>query len=391
MTGNAPKMLEGIRIIDLTTVIFGPYATQMLADLGADVIKVESPTGDISRYLGRGKVSKDMGSVHLTVNRGKKSITLDLKDPEDHAVMCDLIATADVFIHNVRSQAITKLGLDYDALKAIKPDLIYVHGTGFGQNGRYAGLQAYDDVIQAASGTTSLLTRVDGNPRPRYFPSLVADKIAGQFGAQAILAALVHKLRTGEGQHVEVPMFECFTSFMLTEHMRDTTFTPPIGEPGYPRQLDPERQPFPTADGYIAIVPYTDDKFVAVMTLLGGSDVLKREEFSTPLARHRNLTRFYAEMAKLTPARTTRQWLEIMTENDIPAMATRDIADIFDDPHLIDIGFFRPRDSEQSGAYKEMRPPVRYSADPDRTIGIAPRLGADNDMIRQELQRNKDV
>lgn len=384
------KMLEGIRIIDLTSVIFGPYATQMLADLGAEVIKVESPTGDISRYLGRGAVSKDMGSIHLTVNRGKKSIALNLKNPDDYAIMCALIGSADIFIHNVRAGAINKLKLDYATVQPIKPDIIYLHCTGFGQNGPYADLQAYDDVIQAASGTTSLLPMTDGNPQPRYFPSLIADKIAGQFGAQAMLAALVHRLRTGEGQHVEVPMFESFTAFMLTEHMRDTSFTPPIGKPGYPRQLDPARQPFPTADGYIAIVPYTDDKFVALLGLLGAPEVLTQEAFATPLGRHRNITALYREIARLTPAKTTKAWLKIMKDNDFPAMEARALDDIFNDPHLMATDFFHQRESAQSGVFKEMRPPVRYSADPDRTLGIAPRLNADDAALRQQLADKGD-
>ena len=200
-------MLDGIRIIDLTTVVFGPYATQMLADLGAEVIKVEAPGGCVSRALGSSAGDATDGSVHLTVNRGKRSIVLDLKDDGDRAVLRDLIAGADVFFHNVRRAAIARLGFDYAACRALKPDMIYVHGAGFGQDGPYADLQAYDDVIQAASGTTSLLPRVDGDPAPRYFPSLIADKVAGHYGAQAILAALVHKLRAGEGQQVEVPMF----------------------------------------------------------------------------------------------------------------------------------------------------------------------------------------
>ena len=183
-------MLDGIRIVDLTSVIFGPYATQMLADMGADVIKVEPPTGDVSRYIGRARNVKANGSTHLTVNRGKRSIVLDLKSDEDKQVMRDLIATADIFIHNVRGKAIEKLGFDYEAAKSIKPDIIYVHFTGFGQNGPYRDLQAYDDVIQAATGTASLAPRVDGNPRPRYMPSLIADKVAGLYGAQAMLAAL---------------------------------------------------------------------------------------------------------------------------------------------------------------------------------------------------------
>jgi len=210
--GIPPKMLDGIRIIDLTTVIFGPYATQMLADLGADVIKIESAQGDTPRYMGQFKTTPFMGGTHLTVNRGKKSVVLNLKTPEDAAVLRELLTTADIFVHNVRAKAITKLGFGYDAVKAMNPDIIYAHFTGFSQDGPWKDLPAYDDVIQAATGTTSLLSKVDGNPKPRYLPSLIADKVSGTYGAQAMLAALVHKLRTGEGQHVEVPMLDCFAA-----------------------------------------------------------------------------------------------------------------------------------------------------------------------------------
>ncbi len=249
------RLLEGIRIVDLTTVVFGPYATQTLADLGADVIKVEAPGGDVMRLAGKPARTRGMGPCHLALNRGKQSVLLDLKLEADKAVLRELIATADVFIHNVRKAAIDKLGFGYDAVRSIKPDIIYVHCVGFGSDGPYADFQAYDDVIQAASGTTTLLSRVDGDPRPRYMPSLIADKVAGLHGAYATLAAIVHKLRTGEGQHVEVPMFEAFTHFMMREHLFGATFDPPIGNVGYPRQLDPNRQPFPTADGTSASCP----------------------------------------------------------------------------------------------------------------------------------------
>lgn len=378
-------MLDGIRIIDLTSVIFGPYATQMLADMGADVIKIEPPQGDVSRLLGRSRTTPDMGSIHLTVNRGKRSVVLDLKAPDDAAILRALLCEADVFVHNVRGQAIDRLGFGYDAVKAIKPDIIYVHGTGFAQDGPYADLQAYDDVIQAATGTTSLLPRADGDPRPRYFPSLIADKVAGHYGAQAILAALVHRLRTGEGQHVEVPMFECFANFMLTEHLRDAAFVPPIGDIGYPRQLDPNRQPFPTRDGYLAIVPYTDPKIVQLFDLLGDGEFLTRPGFDTPLDRHANMTRIYARIAELTPARTSQEWLDLFAANDLPAMVARDLADLFDDPHLVQTGFFRTRTHPDCGDYREMTPPIRFSADPDRQLRPAPRLDGDGEAIRAQF------
>lgn len=379
-------MLDGIRIIDLTTVIFGPYATQMLADLGAEVIKVETPgTGDISRYLGSGVPDPTMGSIHLTVNRGKRSIALDLKKPEDAAVLRDLVASADVFFHNVRGKAIAKLGFDYAACKAIKNDIIYVHGTGFGQDGPYADLQAYDDVIQAATGTTSLLPRVDGDPRPRYFPSLIADKIAGQFGAQAILAALIHKLRTGEGQAVEVPMFECFASFMLTEHLRDAALDPPLGPAGYPRQLDPTRQPFPTRDGYLAIVPYTPESTARLMALLGSEGLTETPEFESAKAKGQHMPIVYREIARKTPAKTTEEWLALFAANDIPAMATRDLQDVKEDPHFTATGFFRHRTHPDVGAFHEMQPPVKYGAAPARDLGFAPKVDGDGAVIRAEL------
>jgi crotonobetainyl-CoA:carnitine CoA-transferase CaiB-like acyl-CoA transferase len=380
-------MLEGIRIVDLTTVIFGPYATQMLADLGAEVIKVETPgVGDVSRYLGNGVPDPTMGSIHLTVNRGKRSIALDLKKPEDAEVLRGLIATADVFFHNVRGKAIARLGFDYDGCRAIKPDIIYVHGTGFGQDGPYADLQAYDDVIQAASGTTTLLPRVDGDPRPRYFPSLIADKVAGQFGAQAILAALVHKFRTGEGQEVQVPMFECFTSFMLVEHLRDAALDPPIGPAGYPRQLDPTRQPFPTCDGYVAIVPYTPESTARLMALLGSDGLTETPEFQAAKANGQHMPIVYSEIARKTPAKTTAEWLALFAENDIPAMAVRDLQDIRADPHLSATGFFRHRTHPDVGAFHEMQPPVKYGAMPPRDLGFAPRVDGDGASIRAEIR-----
>ncbi len=380
-------MLEGIRIVDMTSVIFGPYATQMLADMGAEVIKVEPPTGDISRLLGKPAKTVGMGSTHMTVNRGKKSIILDLKNPEDAEVMTSLLKTADVFFHNVRKSAIERLGFGGDAVRSIKSDIIYVHGTGFGQDGPYADLQAYDDVIQAATGTTSLLPMVDGDPRPRYFPSLIADKVAGLYGSQAILAALVHKLRTGQGQDVEVPMLECFANFMLEEHLQAATFDPPLDDIGYPRQLDPGRQPFPTANGWISIVPYTDLKIIKVFALLNGSDILKREPLDSPVGRFRNSTLMYGEIAKLTPTKTTAEWLDILAEAEIPAMEARSLSTIFEEPHLKATGFFRAREHPTEGKFKEMAPPIRFSADKDRTLGFAPTLGEHSTEIKSALRK----
>jgi crotonobetainyl-CoA:carnitine CoA-transferase CaiB-like acyl-CoA transferase len=381
------KMLEGIRVVDMTSVVFGPYATQALADSGADVIKVEPQSGDVSRLLARARNTKTNGGTHLTINRGKRSITLDLKLEADAEILRNLIETADVFIHNVRDKAINKLGFDYESVKAIKSDIIYVHCSGFGQNGPYRDLQAYDDVIQAASGTCTLSSRVDGNPQPRYIPSLIADKISGLFGTQAVLTAVIHKLRTGEGQRVEVPMFEAFTSFMLEEHLSNATFLPPLGPIGYARQLEPFRQPFETADGYISIVPYTDDKIVSLFDLLDAPAWLVDAGFDTPLARFKNMNAIYRQIGILTKNRTNQAWMEIFHKTQFPAMPVRDLEDIFEDPHLKATGFFKTREHPTEGQFREMQPPIRYGADPDRVLGFAPSLGEHNEEIRQELRK----
>lgn len=230
------------------------------------------------------------------------------------------------------------------------------------------------------------MPRVDGDPRPRYLPSLIADKVAGHFGTQAILAAIIHKLRTGEGQAVEVPMFECFAAFMLTEHLRDDTLDPPIGPAGYPRQLDPTRQPFPTADGYVAIVPYTSASTKRLMDLLGSADLLASPAFAAAKEAGTQMSLVYLEIADKTPARTTAEWLRLFAENDIPAMAVRDLQDVRNDPHLIETGFFRHRNHPDVGGFWEMRPPVRYGALADDPLGLAPGLDEDGQAIRAVLR-----
>lgn len=374
-------ILAGIRILDLSSVIFGPYATQMMADLGAEVIKVEPPEGDLFRRAGKPAVTKGMGAHHMTLNRGKKSVALDLKQPGDADRLRALIPTADVFIHNIRAPAIAKLGFDYDAVRAIRPDIIYVHCTGFGSNGPYAALQAYDDVIQAATGAVTLAAHRDPGTPPRYDPSATADKVAGLHGAQAILAALVHKLRTGEGQFVEVPMFELFAAFVYGEHLSEAVFDPPTGPIGYQRQLDPNRQPFPTADGHVSIVPYTDRNIVDLFAILGAPTLLADRGWDTPLARFRAMSSIYAEIAKLTPARTTADWLERFRAARVPAMPVIDMAAIIDDPHLQAVDFFRIAEHPSEGHYRQIRPPIRYGAMPDPDIGHAPHIGEHQSLL----------
>ncbi len=387
MTASSRQpMLEGIRVIDLTTVVFGPYCTQMLVDLGAEVIKIEPLEGDVFRYTGKPAATRGMSPGHLALNRGKQSVTLDLKDTADADTLRALLKDADVFIHNVRGKAIERLGFGYDAVKALRPGIIYVHCVGFGSDGPYGELQAYDDVIQAATGAVTLAPRVDGDPRPRYIPSLIADKIAGLHGAYATLAAIIHRLRTGEGQFVEAPMFESFASFLLKEHLAGQTFDPPMGPVCYSRQIDPDRQPFPTADGHISLVPYTDESWPKVFDVLGDASLLADERLATPQLRARHSSLLYQGVAKLTPARTTAAWVAAFHAASIPAMAVRDIGDIRSDPHLAAVDFFRRREHPTEGGHVDMKPPVRFGAWEPPPPAPAPTLGQHTDAVRAALR-----
>jgi len=381
--GDGQPLLSGVKVIDLTSVVFGPYATQILADMGADVIKVEPPTGDQFRPGTRPVVTPGMGSAWMAVNRGKRSVALDLKQADDLAVMQRLLAEADVFVVNVRGKAMERLGLDYAAVSALNPGIIYAHCVGFGQDGPYADLQAYDDVIQAASGTTTLLPRVDGVAKPRYLPSLIADKVSGLHAAYAIQAALIHKLRTGRGQHVEIPMFEAFTSFMLLEHLGDQTFVPPIGPAGYPRQLDPDRQPFPASDGWLSIVAYTNGAWDRIFAVLGEPEFLDDERFVDAKSRFFNSAALYQRMAELTPRFSVDDLLARLQAVDIPAQKVRDLDEVIADEHLNATGFFRQRHHPSEGDYVEMRSPVRFSDAVIPDVTMPPQLDQHGKEIRQ--------
>ena len=385
--GDNASLLTGVKIIDLTSVVFGPYATQILADLGADVIKVEAPGGDSFRYSARAAKTPGMSPGFMVINRGKRGIVLDLKQADDLKIMHGLLAGADVFMLNVRGRAAERLGLDYDAVRALNAEIIYAHCVGFGQDGPYADLQAYDDVIQAATGTATLLPRVDGDERARYLPSLLADKVAGLSGAYAVLAAIVHKLRTGRGQKVEIPMFEAFASFMLTEHLGGLAFDPPVGSAGYFRQLDPNRQPFPTRDGYISIVAYSDDAWPRVFALLGEPELLDDPRFSTRKLRVTNLALLYQAMARLSVAFTTEELLRLCHAAQIPAQPVRDLDNILDDPHLAATGFFEARQHPSEGSYREMQPPVRFSDFTRDRPRPAPLLNEHGTEIRAAIER----
>jgi crotonobetainyl-CoA:carnitine CoA-transferase CaiB-like acyl-CoA transferase len=388
---DGEPMLAGVKVVDLTSVVFGPYCTHILAELGAKVVKIETPgAGDSFRWSGRATTTPGMSPGFMAINRGKQSVALDLKQAEDLAAMKTLLADADVFVVNVRGKALERLGLDYDAVKAINPQIIYAHCVGFAQDGPYADLQAYDDVIQAATGTATLLPRVDGNARARYLPSLIADKVAGLHAAYAVLAAIIHKLRTGKGQKVEVPMFEAFTHFMYLEHLAGLTFDPPNAPVGYFRQLDPDRQPFPTSDGYISIVAYSDEAWPRVFSVLGKPEFLDDARFATRKLRTVNLALLYQEMARLTPDFSTENLLARCHAAQLPAQPVRDLADIMSDPHLMATGFFKRHEHPSEGPYFAMDHPVRFSPALDSSGRLAPLLGEQSERIRQSASRNEE-
>lgn len=377
---KARPMLEGIRVLDMTGVVFGPYATQVLADLGADVIKIEAPeAGDQIRWVAKAAKTPGMSSLFMNLNRGKRSVALDLKTPDGQAQLQALAADADVFILNVRGKAAERLGVDYESIRALNPGIVYAHCVGFGQDGPYADLQAYDDVIQAASGATTLQGRVDGDPRARYLPMLVADKVAGLHAAYAVLAAIIHKLRTGEGQRVEIPMLEAFTHFLLIEHLGGKTFIPPNGPIGYFRQIDPDRQPFPTADGAISIVAYTDEAWPRLFELLEAPEFLRQDRYATRRQRVEHMAELYREVARLSPRFTTAELLARCTAARLPAQPVRDLGEILEEPHLAETGFFREREHPAEGTYVEMAHPVRFGAYAPDPATPPPTIGQDGD------------
>jgi crotonobetainyl-CoA:carnitine CoA-transferase CaiB-like acyl-CoA transferase len=381
--------LSGIKVVDLSTVVFGPYGSQILGDLGADVIKVESGHGDNMRLPGNSPV-RGMGPLYLALNRNKKSVTLELKKPCALAAMKKLIAGADVFYTNVRTAGLERLGLGYEQIKEINPSIIYVHCTGFDNDGRHGGKLAYDDVIQAASGFSDLLPRVDGNPAPRYVPSLIADKTAGLHAAYATMAGLFHKQRSGEGQFIEVPMFETFTSFHMIENLYDYSFVPPRGKIAYDRSIDPNRRPFKTLDGYISIVPYAPEHWQIIMDFGGIDNILGDDRFNTFEKRTKNTGILYGMVEDITKTKTTDEWVALMEEAGLPCMRVNRMEEVLGDKHLQDISFFQKRNHPDVGEYLNIKHPVKFSVTPATTRNDAPRLGEHNSEVLANLGYSKE-
>ena len=307
---NGP--LAGYRILDLTTAVLGPYATQILGDMGADVIKVESPAGDMIREIGPRK-SPGMAPIHLTISRNKRSIVLDLKQPSAMSALLRLTTGADVFVHSMRPQAIKRLRLGYEDVKAVRPDVVYCGAYGFGASGPYAQRPAYDDMIQGMCGIADLIGKVTDGP-PRYTPTIVADKTVGLFVANALLAALLHRERTGEGQAIEVPMFETMVSYVMVEHLWERNANPDDGTLGYVRMMTPTRRPYRTKDGYICVLAYTDRHWKAFFELAGRPELSEDPRFVSIATRTENIAELYAIAEAFIETRTSQEWLTLFEE-----------------------------------------------------------------------------
>jgi crotonobetainyl-CoA:carnitine CoA-transferase CaiB-like acyl-CoA transferase len=365
--------LHGVRILDLTTVVMGPYATQILGDFGADVIKVEPIEGDVIRQAWPFR-NPGMGAIFLNVNRNKRSVALDLKRPAALEACLALAKTADVLVYNIRPQAMARLGLSYEKVRSMNERIIYVGCFGYSQRGPYAAKAAYDDMIQGASGLPWLLQK-QGAPEPRYAPMIVADRSVGQQVASAVSAALYSREKTGHGQRVDVPMWEHLLQIVLSDHLGGYTFDPQQGEPGYARILTPDRRPYQTEDGYVCALIYNDKQWKAFFDVIGRPELLSRPEFATQEARSQNYRTAYALVAEEMKTRTTAFWIEALERADIPVQRMNSLDDIVGDPHLNAIGYLQAVDHPSEGRIRMLAVPSEWSDTKPEYRRHAPRLG----------------
>jgi crotonobetainyl-CoA:carnitine CoA-transferase CaiB-like acyl-CoA transferase len=368
-----PGPLDGVRILDLTTVVMGPYATQILADLGADVVKVEPPEGDVMRYNAPMR-SPGMGHIFMNANRNKRSVVLDLKAEAGRAACLAMAKSMDVLVYNIRPQAMARLKLGYEDLRAANPRLLYVGAFGYSQRGPYAAKAAYDDLIQGAVGLPWLF-REAGGAAPRYLPAIVADRATGMQVANAVCAGLYWRERSGRGQRIDVPMFESLLPLVLGEHLAGETYIPPQGGLGYGRMLAKGRAPYATKDGYVCVLVYNDKQWRAFFELIGRPELQQDPRYATQEARSRDYEGAYALVAGEMKKRTTEEWIAALEAADIPVQRMNSLADIVADPHLAAIGYFRELEHPSEGRIRAMAVPSEWSESPPEYRRHAPRLG----------------
>jgi len=365
--------LHGVRVLDLTSVVMGPYATQIIGDFGAEVIKVETLDGDNMRWVWPFR-NPGMGHIFLNANRNKRSIALDLKQEAARDACLALAAKSDVLVYNIRPQAMARLRLSYDDVRKANPKIIYVGCFGYSQRGPYAAKAAYDDLIQGAAGVPWLFAK-QSQGEPRYAPLIIADRSVGQQVATAVCAALFHRERTGKGQRVDVPMFEHLLPAVLGEHLGGETFKPAAGPMGYARMLSPDRRPYQTKDGYVCALIYNDKQWKSFFALIGKEHLLAQPEFATYEARSRNYNKVYGMVAEEMKTRTTQEWIDGLERADIPVQRMNSLEDIVADPHLAAIGYFREVEHPSEGKIRALAVPSEWSASQPDYRRHAPRLG----------------
>jgi crotonobetainyl-CoA:carnitine CoA-transferase CaiB-like acyl-CoA transferase len=376
--------LDGVRVVDLTTVVSGPYGTLLLADFGADVVKVEAPDGDLARDLGP-RVNAGMAAVFLSCNRGKRSVVLDLKSAAGRAQLRELADAADVVVHNMRRDAAVRCGADPATLTAGHPELVHCAIVGFGEHGPYADLPAYDDTVQAVSGIAGAQEWMTG--APTYAANAVADKVAGLTAAFAIAAALRKREVDGTGAVIEVPMAELLASFGLVEHLWGRTFVPPRGEARYPRISSPVRRPFPTADGYLAAVVYSDRDWARFFAMIGQPELADDPRYATLNDRTERLEELYELVAGHLARDTTAVWFARFTDAGIPSVPYNRVDDLFDDPHFRAVGLLEEVEHPTEGRVLQVPTPIVLDGARTANPRPAPRLGADTDDVFREFRR----
>lgn len=376
---EATGPLAGIRILDLTTVLFGPFGAQTLGDWGAELIKVEGLTGDQWRYTGQFR-NRGMSGQFMAANRNKRSVAVDLKTPGGAEVLRRLIARADALVTNIRPAALERLGFGYEACKALNPRIIYAAATGFGQDGPWAKRPAFDEIVQAASG---LASSIGSDDEPAFVPSLVGDKLCGLALAGAVAAALVYRERTGKGQLVEVPMLETVAAFNSIEMLGGHAFVPPIGPAGYKRVK--ERRPVKTRDGWLTMLPYSGENWCTFFETVGHPECIEEFSVRDPIKRAANIDAIYARMKKIALERTTAEWEALLLEIDVPHASFAKMTEVGEQPHLKAVGLFQKLEHPTEGTIQQARPPARFSESPAAIRRLPPTLGQHTREILAEV------
>ena len=363
--------LSGLKVVDASSVLMGPYASQWLGDLGAEVLKIEAPAGDSTRQTGP-STEPGMGAVFLGTNRNKQSVVIDLKQAAGQEALHTLLAQADVFMHSIRPQKLAAIGLDPAQVRQRHPRLVFATLHGFTESGPYGGRPAYDDIIQGMSGIADL-SRLQGG-EPQYLPTASADKTSGLIAAVSILGALLARSRDGQGREVEVPMFESMVSFNLVEHLFGLHFEPPLAPAGYPRVTNPWRKPYPSADGHVCLMPYTDAHWQRFFRACGRDDLADDPRFANMGERTRHIDALYAALGQLVREQSTQHWLDLCERIDIPAARVNALSDLPDDEHLRATGFFQTLQDPAMGAVRLTSVPVLFDGERP-PVRLPPRLG----------------